>query len=127
MYIATIDNKEQILSLVTKRVDELIEEFTTAPKDEKIILIEEDKAILVGMTMPSRLGLLAVDVLWYVVPEERGNGLGSTLLDAFEYWAIKVGCDVISITTLNPSIGKEYFEQRDYKLIDLAYIKKLKE
>lgn len=123
--IAELQDKDLVVSLAMKRVEELADQFLQAPKEEKIVLTYGEDAILVGMVFPTHLGYLATDVLWYVVPEKRGTGIAGELLDAFEFWAAKVGCSLISMTTLNPSSGKSFFEKRGYIAQELAYTKQL--
>jgi N-acetylglutamate synthase-like GNAT family acetyltransferase len=57
-----------------------------------VIFLEYDKKIsglFAGLIMPEiNSGVnLAVESLWYVVPENRHNGVGKRLLNRFEQWA----------------------------------------
>lgn len=121
--IATQEDHDQVLSLVQKRADEIFSDFMNSPQTEKIILVNDDDGILVGMCLSFGEYKLATDVLWFVDPVKRHEGMGSELLDAFEFWANRVGCNLIMITSLNPSGNKEYFEEKGYQLKSMAYVK----
>ena len=123
--LAEPEDKELFVKLCSQRVEEVFDEFMDSPREEKIILFNDDVGVFVGMAFNSSKGKIATDVLWWVKPEERGQNKGSELLDAFEFWARKVGCDVVVMSSLHAEVGKEYFEEKGYALKDVAYVKEL--
>lgn len=108
------------------KADFLIQEFLKADKSQKIVLLYDNIGILAGMVQPFFFGnvLVASEVLWWVEPDERGKKAGEELLNAFEFWAQKVGCKLITMVCLNDSVGK-YYEKRGYRLYENAYMKEL--
>lgn len=125
MILAGIENIQECADLAYPRVIEVLNEFLNANKEEKIIIVEEGKGIFIGSTFMLGNQKISTDVLWYVKPEFRKDGIGTQLLDAFEFWSQKVGVNLITMTSLNPSIGKEYFEKKGYTLQGLAWHKEI--
>jgi GNAT superfamily N-acetyltransferase len=66
----------------------------------------------------------ATEIGWYVSPDERGKEAGKQLLEAFEYWAQKVGCKYITMISLDDRVGK-FYEKKGYSLLERAYMKVL--
>jgi len=140
--IATIDDFEPIAQMVYKFLETtryfemstedkmlaIIEDFLTAPNEEKIVLLEEDKGMIAGMVTPFIFGNLkvAAEVGWWVEPEHRKEGVGLNLLTAFEFWAKKVGCASVTMVSLDDELGK-FYERNGYTLYERAYMKELKD
>jgi GNAT superfamily N-acetyltransferase len=71
---------------------------------------------------------IAVETFWFVNPLKRGNGL--KLVDAFEQWAIDNGCEaaaMIHLADSHPESLKRFYEASGYRLLEMHYIKTLKE
>lgn len=141
MKIATIEDLPEILDMslnfmsktgYTKYSDEqtirnLIESIVTGRQNEMIILLIPGVGFLAGQASPFAFGphFIASEIAWWVNEDKRKSGAGIELMDAFEYWAKNVaGCTVISLTSLDPKVGKIY-EKKGYRLYERAYMKEL--
>tara|TARA_R100001377_G_scaffold75767_1_gene52454 strand:- start:188 stop:679 length:492 start_codon:yes stop_codon:yes gene_type:complete len=68
--------------------------------------------------------LVAVDTIWYVIPEQRGTYVGIKLLELFENWAKSKGAVDIRIgqsSTIKPEVFEGLLEKRGYKFIGANY------
>lgn len=90
---------------------------------DAIVLVAEG-GMLWGMAAPFVYGKckVATELAWWVEPEFRKSGLGKELLDAFEYWALKVGCQAVVMAGLDTDITK-YYEKRGYTPREYLYMK----
>lgn len=95
-------------------------------KTKQIVLIYDDVGFLAGLATPSLFGDIrqATEMAWWVEPSERGKEAGGELLKAFEFWAKKVGCKLVTMISLNDKVGK-YYEKNGYKLYERAYVKEV--
>lgn len=123
--IATPENSDEVISLVSKRAKEIFDDFMSSRKEEKIIFLHEGGGMLVGIALPFSKGIIATDVLWFVDPDKRKNGIGGELLDVFEAWAKHIGANIVGMTSLNPYLGRQFFEARGYKFSELSYMKEI--
>ena len=106
---------------------ELALNFIKGDKKERIILLYDDIAMLVGMATPFVFGkaLVASELVWWVEPQARNKEIGRALLEAFEYWAKeKAGCGFMTMSCLDNSVAK-FYESNGYKLYEYAYFKEL--
>lgn len=141
MKIATIEDLPEILSMsmkfmegtgYTKYSDEqtisnLIEAIVTGRQDTMIILLKPGVGFIAGQASPFVFGKgnIASEIAWWINEDQRKAGVGSELVEAFEYWAKNVAmCDLISLTGLDDNIGK-FYEKKGYKLYERAYMKEL--
>jgi len=106
------------------KIRQLVKEFITFPS--RIVLMCADKGMLAGMVYPFLYGhkLIATEVVWWVEPEYRGEGVGQYLLQAFEQWAKESNCALISVECLDDEIGK-YYESKRFTLYERAYMKEI--
>lgn len=104
----------------------LIETFLEEDRSKSIILLHSDKGMLAAIVTPFLFGniKLSTEVGWWVEPEARGLKIGKELLDAYEYWAKQVGCSLVTMSSLDDSVGK-YYEMNGYTLYERAYIKEI--
>lgn len=105
-------------------ISRLIEHILTSPNETNIILLHGEDGMLAGMTTPFVFGTqtVATEIGWWVEPDKRKSSIGSELLEAFEFWAKKVGASFVSMGSLDDSLGK-FYEKRGYKLYERAYMK----
>ncbi len=70
---------------------------------------------------------LAVEVFWYLDPEHRLGRRGIEMMQAYEYWAKLVGCDVVQYGWLvsSPEGMKTLYERAGAKLAEHVYYKSL--
>lgn len=106
-------------------ISQTIQIFLNSPQYERMILIEEGKAMLGAAISPSLYSKdrVATEVFWWVNPEFRKEGIGNELLSAFEYWAKQIAkADMIAVSTLNDSV-EELYLKKGYKAVEKTYMK----
>jgi GNAT superfamily N-acetyltransferase len=72
--------------------------------------------------------MVAVDSLWYVVPEKRGSRVGLQLLGLFEQWAEALGVVDIRIgqtTMLDPRVFNGILSSRGYDCVGSYFVRKV--
>lgn len=99
-----------------------------SPEDPRdgIVLLYGDVGMLAGMTSPFIYGphYMATELGWWVEPDARNTGAGKELIKAFEEWARRVGCTLITMISLDDTVSK-YYEKNGYQLTEHAYMKEL--
>lgn len=70
---------------------------------------------------------LAVEVFWYLDPEYRVGRRGIEMMEAYEYWAKLVGCEVVQYGWLvsSPEGMKKLYERSGAELAEHVYYKTL--
>lgn len=70
---------------------------------------------------------LAVEVFWYLDPEHRSGRRGIEMMQAYEYWAKLVGCEVVQYGWLvsSPEGMKKLYERTGAQLAEHVYYKTL--
>lgn len=93
---------------------------------DKVMLMHGEDAFLMGGVMPFQYGpyLTASELAWWVNEDKRKSTIGTELLEAFEFWAQKVGATFVHMVSLDDRVGK-YYERKGYKLLERAYIKEI--
>jgi len=72
--------------------------------------------------------LYAVEDFFFVHPQYRKEGIGVSLLKAFEAWAKAEGCQktaMIHLVDSYPDVLKKFYEGMGYRLMELHYVKDL--
>src|SRR3972149_4409509 len=111
--VATIEDLPIILNLAMKfaksspyseyvnedKIKKIAEGFLSSEHQDKIILLYDDIGMIVGLVSPFMFGnnRVATELAWWIEPNERGKKAGKELLDAFEFWAKKVGCSIVTM------------------------------
>ncbi len=141
MKIATLEDFNEIKDMAmkfmskteyTKYADEevisqLIYNILTGEQNEMIILLEPGMGMLAGITTPFMFGncLLASEIAWWVNEDQRKSGVGTQLVEAFEYWAKeKAGCKIITMSVLGHESG-QFYAKHGYQLYEQAWMKEL--
>lgn len=107
-------------------LEDVLMTLLSLPKEDAVVLIEDGKGMLLGKTCPFAFGnkKMAVEIGWWVNPDNRKEGVGKQLIEAFEYWANKINCDLIIMVSIDEEVGK-YYEKTGYKLVERMYMKEL--
>jgi GNAT superfamily N-acetyltransferase len=107
------------------KLSALIENFISNGQD-KIILLHGEAGLIAGMVTPFIYGngLVATELVWWVEPDKRKSSVGKELLKAFEFWANKIGCKFVVMSSLDEEVGK-FYEKNNYVLRERSYIKGL--
>lgn len=85
---------------------------------------------LAGVLAPSLFSgkLMAVEILWYVLPEYRGRSDALRLFSAFEDWAVEMKAEMISfihLIALAPEKLEKLYRRRGYTPVEVNYLKVL--
>lgn len=107
------------------KIKELITTFLVAPNNKKVILLAEG-GMLAASADPMIIGsvMVATEFVWWVEPEMRKNGLGQALVDAYEYWAKKVGCKIVTMSALDDLVEK-FYARNGYVPYERTHFKEL--
>lgn len=138
--IATIEDLDVAVSLGMKfaqaspyvdYIDEpsvraVLQEVIEGPQENGIVLLCEDYAMIFGVARKFIYGPItgATELAWWVNEDQRGTSVGKELFEAFEYWAKRVGCLTITMTSLDDQVGS-YYEKKGYRLLERAYVKQI--
>ena len=138
--IATIEDYDVVLKLALefakhtaykdladeKVLSDIVKKFLTSDYTEKVIILYGEVGMLVAAKTPFLFGLtpVATEIAWWVDPEERQNGVGDALIEAYETWAEHVGCKIKTLACLDIPLGK-YYEKKGYVLSEQVYYKGL--
>ena len=75
---------------------------------------------------PNNGKIMATEMFWFVLPEHRGKG--TLLLDAFEIWAHREGCQsliMVYLTDSMPEKVKNIYENRGFRPMEVHYVKEV--
>jgi GNAT superfamily N-acetyltransferase len=138
--IATVEDLDLVVSMSMKfatasaykeyisedKIRSLAEGFLKASKEQVIVLISEEDGMLIGIASPFLYGdvMSATEVVWWISPDNRGKKAGTELLEAFEFWAKKIGCKLMTVCCLDDRVGK-YYETKGFSLYERAYLKEI--
>jgi GNAT superfamily N-acetyltransferase len=94
--------------------------------DASIIILHGEDGFLAGTVSKFPFGpyMVASEVAWWVNEDKRKSNIGTELLDAFEFWAKKIGAEMVHMVSLDDSVGK-FYEKKGYALYERAYMKGL--
>lgn len=94
--------------------------------DSVVLLDEEGRGMLMATIVPFIYGSkrVAIELGWWVNPEDRNSGIGRDLINLFESWALVRGCQLITMISIDDQMGP-YYEKRGYELRERTYMKEL--
>lgn len=134
---ATLDDYELAYSLAQKFIQTQYGKWSNDEKvkavvysllvgNDKCFFLYKDCGFIAGVKTQFLLGIqdTAVEIGWWLDPDKRGTGAGKELMDAFEDWAVKENCKLITMISIDDSVGK-YYEKRGYKLYERTYMKEI--
>lgn len=106
------------------RILDIVQDFVLSPKEEKIVLLYEDKAFLAAAITKFPFGIesVATEVAWYVDPAYQKKGIGDQLITAFEYWADKLGVKVKTLAFMDKDLT-EYMKKKGYVPYETVHYK----
>lgn len=138
--IATIDDLDLVVNMFCRfgenspyknyvgkeQITNVMKNILEADNNEKIILLHGEVGMIIGIATPFLYGphIVATELAWWVNPEARNSSVGKELLNAFEFWAKRVGCTLITMISLDDQLGN-YYEKRGYSLFERAYMKEI--
>lgn len=121
------------VALEESKAFDLIATFIEKPVDRIMILaMDGDKpvgfiAAVASETLLTR-DKLAHEMAWWMEPEYRKSRVALELVQAYEFWAKKVGCKLIQMSTVETDqvekISK-YYSRKGYRLIERSFLKEI--
>jgi GNAT superfamily N-acetyltransferase len=82
--------------------------------------------VMVGVLVQQSMTVarMAQEIMWYILPEHRGNPDAAKMFDAFEDWAKVKKANVISMVSLegNPTVTK-FYRRNGYKAVETHHLK----
>lgn len=102
-------------------------------KEDGIILLYlkngEIKGVLAALahTMMFSNTRVASELCWWVDEDARGRD-SLELIEAYEFWAHRVGCDLVTMANLTGETGErldKYYKRRGYTPLETAYGKRV--
>lgn len=124
------------LSFDREKVREFAQSIIDSDKTEKIAILamEDDKPVglIAGYTARPLFSkeLISYELMWWVEPEYRHLKHGLLLIQAYEDWALRVGCKYVIGATLGEvfpeKMADKYFESNGFTKAEFAYVKEVK-
>ena len=116
------------------KINSLIHDFVYADTREKILILANDPepiGLIAGLKTEILFSddKLASELMWWVNPSHRTTKAGSELLEAFEFWAVKVGCSAIQMSTVQTEHAErldKVYNRKGYTLVERGYLKEIK-
>lgn len=110
------------------RVSEVLGNVIASPTGIVVYYEEDDivKGIIGGVLNDSLFNSkkVANELFWWVGLDYRKSKIGFELLDAFEYWALKIAkADIIGMVGLSNFDTSKIYEKRGYSLRESTYLK----
>lgn len=97
-----------------------------------LLLLHEDLPVglLIACLQPLLTGSqkVATELCWWVEPEFRSRVQSERLIDAFEYWARKVGAHTTVLSSLHGDLHKplaRYYTRRGYRPVEYTFMKEV--
>jgi GNAT superfamily N-acetyltransferase len=120
----------QSLGLDSTRIHELVDSFVSADPHEKITILWLDNDKPVGVLAAAaeknlfNHSRIACEVVWWLKPEYRRGRVAVKMLDAYEYWATRVGCQSAIVVDLLGNLDT-FYKRRGYERRETSYLKVL--
>lgn len=120
-----------------ERVSGIFSHLLSIGKSAGLILLAEDDeskeviGLFVAMVSFTSAGLepTATELLWWVDPKARKTRLSITLVNAFEFWAKRVGVTKLILGSMeneHAAAIHKFYTKRGYELTERTYYKELK-
>lgn len=101
-------------------------------EDGVILVVLQDEApigFLAGMVSQPLFSSqrIAMELAWWVEPDQRGTRASLLVYRAYEDWARRVGCVAIQgayLPGFSPGLDK-FYERRGYRQVETSYMKEL--
>jgi hypothetical protein len=110
--------------------------WLTSDKNERIAIVVvaeggEIAGFILGFTVPAVFNTfkIAYELAWWTSPNHTKRNIAIKLVEAYEWWAQKVGCSYVSMARFydHPAAKKidEKLEERGYKPTEKVFMKAL--
>lgn len=116
-----------------EKLDKLIEDLTKEDIDNHILLIAKNPepcGLIAGVTSEIIFSRdkIASELMWWVDEEHRRSKVGMALLQAFELWASRIGCNMVQMVSVETEIAEaleRVYTSNGYKVTEKAFIKEI--
>lgn len=110
------------------KMETFIMDFIVGDKAEKIIFNHSNVGMLAAMVIPFLFGNVkfAAEIAWWVDPVHRRSNIGRELIDAFEFWAKRLGCHACVLATLTDHDVGKFYEKLGYINHERSYYKEIR-
>jgi GNAT superfamily N-acetyltransferase len=141
--IAKIEDKEVIKELLNKFIEDspyknfplkeevfskYIELFLEDASGGRVCILDEEDGEVVAVGAVEVVPwlftelMIARELAVYVTPKYRKKGIGKDIIAAIEFWASKVGCQFVQLSTLRKDCDKLY-KELGYEITESIYLK----
>lgn len=70
--------------------------------------------------------IMAVEKIWWVMPDCRSTGIGSELIDAFGLWGANKGANLLIMVSLAEfPLVEQYYKKCGFKLMEKTFYRKI--
>lgn len=148
LLLATEDHREDVIRMSREfhqespykdfeydedKVNETISGFLDDDGSNKILVLAEVSGRIVGMIAALSYELyfntdkVSCELMWWVDHEARKKypTLGPKLLEAYEFWAKKVGCKTAQVVSIEDKILERFYRKRGYTKAEKTFWKEL--
>jgi GNAT superfamily N-acetyltransferase len=146
--LATWDHYNAIQDMVLKfakaspyaatEVDEakaanMIVDFIERPIDRVLLVAMDGKqpvGMLAGVISEFILSRerIASELIWWMEPDYRKSRIAFEMIEAYEFWAAKLGCSIITLSTVETEQTdriQKYYSRKGYHLVERSFIKEI--
>lgn len=121
------------VSYNNEKLKELLHSSALSGNSRSVVILllddEEPVGMIVGYAgeVPFSNDKVASELAWWVDPPYRGRREALQLVDAYEAWAVRVGCSSVTMSLL-PTLAdlSNLYERRGYKKTEISYLKGLR-
>ena len=117
------------------RVKNLVQQTIFADRSRNIVILWDNEfhqtvGMIIGQAAEFSItgDLIASELAWYVHPGFRKTSAGKELLEAYEFWATKIGCRFIQTVALNDRtlpVLKRHYERNGYEMFETCFLKEI--
>jgi GNAT superfamily N-acetyltransferase len=115
-----------------EKMEELISDILEGDGTKSIIIlgVVDDKpvAMMAASEMLLNRQFIAQEVIFWVEPEHRGSRLALKLMEAYEFWAKKVGCSFTQMSLVETEQAQKIarlYERKGYAPIERGFLKRV--
>lgn len=114
------------------KVADLVLAYLESPGSDRICFVVEHEGRAVGMLAAQTSEILfsrmkiAAETVWWMEPEFRNSTIPFKLLEAYEFWAKRVGCSIAQLSTVETAHAarvQPLYERKGYRLVERGFIK----
>jgi GNAT superfamily N-acetyltransferase len=114
------------------KIETVISTILNEPKEKSIIILGVDNDKVVGMLAGQKTQMIfnhdevAYELIFWIDPDKRGGRLAFQFMEAFEFWAKKVGCSLVQMALLETDTAdkvSKLYQRKGYMPRERAFLK----